>query len=194
MPGNRFLYDPPMAKVHVLTPGYVGGRVASTVSLIETEKALVVVDPGMVASTARILDPIRELGHVPEEVTDVIVSHHHPDHTINIALFPNARVHDHWAYYEADVWTSRPAEGFEVAPGIALWETPGHTPQDITTIVETDEGTVALTHLWWHHDGPAEDPYATDPEALIRGRERVLAVADLIVPGHGEVFRRDLLI
>lgn len=178
-----------MPTLHVLTPGYVGGRVASTVSLIEAEGALVVVDPGMVASTARILDPIGRLGHRPEDVTDVIVSHHHPDHTINIALFPNARVHDHWAFYLGDVWTSRPAEGFEVAPSVTLWETPGHTPQDITTIVETNDGTVALTHLWWDQEGPVEDPFATDTEALIRGRERVLAVADLIVPGHGEMFR-----
>ena len=35
---------------------------------------------------------------------DVIISHHHPDHTINIALFPNARVNDHWAVYKDDQW------------------------------------------------------------------------------------------
>src|SRR4051812_4514974 len=25
--------------------------------------------------------------------------------------------------------------------------------------VETRDGTVALTHLWWTHQGPAEDPF-----------------------------------
>jgi hypothetical protein len=25
---------------------------------------------------------------------------HHPDHTVNAALFPNARIHDHWAIYQ----------------------------------------------------------------------------------------------
>ncbi len=86
-----------MPSVNVLTSGYVGDRVASTVSLIETEDALIVVDPGMVVSRSVILDPIARLGHEVEDVTDVVISHHHPDHTINIALFPNARVHDHWA-------------------------------------------------------------------------------------------------
>jgi glyoxylase-like metal-dependent hydrolase (beta-lactamase superfamily II) len=180
-----------MPKVHVLVAGYGGSRVASTVSLIETEGSLVVVDPGMVASRKVILDPLVALGHAPESVTDVVISHHHPDHTINIALFPNAAVHDHWAVYRNDVWESRPAEGFVVAPGVTLWETPGHTPQDITTMVDTDEGVVALTHLWWQSHHPVEDPLATDPAALHRGRSRVLLTAAIIVPGHGESFIPD---
>lgn len=178
-----------MPTLYVLTPGYVGGRVASTVSLIEATGALIVVDPGMVASTSVILDPFRDLGHDVGDVTDVILSHHHPDHTINIALFPNARVHDHWAIYEGDQWISRPAEGYEVAPSVTLWETPGHTPQDVTTIVETDEGVVALTHLWWHEGGPENDPYCTDPDAMARGRDRVRETVTFVVPGHGGMFR-----
>ncbi len=178
-------------RVHVLTSGYVGPRTASTVSLIEAVDGLVVVDPGMVSARSVILDPISALGHVPEDVTDVVISHHHPDHTINIALFPNARVHDHWATYENDVWTSRPAEGFEVVDGVTLWETPGHTPQDITTIVEESDGLTALTHLWWFTAGPEEDPFATDSGALHEGRRRVLETAARIIPGHGELFVPD---
>jgi glyoxylase-like metal-dependent hydrolase (beta-lactamase superfamily II) len=180
-----------VAEVHVLSAGYTGSRVASSVSLIEADGSLIVVDPGMVASRDRILQPLLDLGHAPEAVTDVVVSHHHPDHTMNIALFPHAAVHDHWATYRDDLWQSREAEGFEVAPGVVLWETPGHTAQDITTVVETDDGLVALTHLWWQSDHPIEDPYCTDPEALHRGRARVLESATLIVPGHGAMFVPD---
>lgn len=36
--------------------------------------------------------------------------------------------------------------------------------QNITTLVETDEGTVACTR--WNQAGPADDPFAADPEAL----------------------------
>lgn len=175
------------AVLDVLFSGYVGERVAGTVSLIRSGDALVIVDPGMVPDRAAILDPLRSLEVEAGDVRDVVVSHHHPDHTMNIALFPNARVHDHWAIYERDVWTSRPAEGFVVAPGIRLAGTPGHTPQDITTLVETADGTAALTHLWWSSTA-AEDPLATDPEALHRNRDRILAIADLIVPGHGPPF------
>jgi len=179
------------ASFHVLTPGYVGERVASTVSVVVDGDHIVVIDPGMVADQSVILDPLRDLGIGPGDVTDVVFSHHHPDHTLNAALFPKARFHDHWAIYRGDIWDSRAAEGFGVSPHVKLIQTPGHTAEDITTLVETEEGVVACTHLWWNASGPAEDPLATDPQTLHAGRVRVLDLATVIVPGHGEAFRPD---
>jgi glyoxylase-like metal-dependent hydrolase (beta-lactamase superfamily II) len=127
----------------------------------------------------------------PEDITDVVFSHHHPDHTVNAALFPGARIHDHWAIYRNDTWQPRPAEGFELSSSIRLIETPGHTPQDITTLIGTTSGIVALTHLWWTEQGPAEDPFASDTAALHAGRARVLGIAARIVPGHGVSFTPD---
>lgn len=177
-----------MATVDVLYEGYVSGGVAGTVSLIRAGDRVIVVDPGMVPERAAILQPVWDLGIRPASVTDIILSHHHPDHTLNVALFPEAAdVHDHWAVYNRDRWTSRPAEGVEVAEGVRLMETPGHTPQDITTLVETDDGVVALTHLWWSGD-IGGDPRAVDAAAIRANRERVLEVASLIVPGHGAPF------
>jgi glyoxylase-like metal-dependent hydrolase (beta-lactamase superfamily II) len=177
------------AELHVLFEGYVGGRVASTVVLILDGDARIVVDPGMVPGQRAILDPLAGHGVDPGEVTDVVFSHHHPDHTINAGLFPGARYHDHWAIYQDDRWDSRPAERFLVSPSVRLIETPGHSPQDITTLVGTAQGLVACTHLWWSSSGPADDPYAPDRELLRAGRKRVLAETSLIVPGHGPAFR-----
>jgi glyoxylase-like metal-dependent hydrolase (beta-lactamase superfamily II) len=173
--------------VHVLAAGYYGQGVASTVGLIRDGDVCVVVDPGMVRDRALILDPLAALGVEPQDVTDVVFSHHHPDHTINAALFPAARYHDHWAIYQGDVWTSRDAEGFELSPSVRLIRTPGHSPEDITTLAHTRDGVAAFTHVWWSGDGPAEDPYA-DMDQLHGSRARVLAVADLVVPGHGPAF------
>ncbi len=177
-----------MATIDILFTGYVGPRVASTVTLVRDGAARVIIDPGMVPATTAILDPLHRLGVAPREITDVVLSHHHPDHTMNVALFPRARVHDHWATYQGDVWESRPAEGFHVSPGVRLLETPGHTAQDVTTLVDGEEGVVAFTHLWWTVEGPAEDPLATAPEQLHPQRARVLALAAHIVPGHGPPF------
>jgi glyoxylase-like metal-dependent hydrolase (beta-lactamase superfamily II) len=178
------------AHVQVLFSGYVGPHTASTVTFIRDGDAQVIVDPGMVPHPDAILDPLLQLGITADAVTDVIFSHHHPDHTLNAALFPNARVHDHWAIYQGDRWDNRAAEGYAVSPSVRLAETPGHTAQDITTLVGTSEGIVACTHLWWSATGPAEDPFATDPAALHRGRARILAIAELcqIIPGHGAPF------
>jgi glyoxylase-like metal-dependent hydrolase (beta-lactamase superfamily II) len=185
-----------MAEFHVLVAGYLRDdedRVGSTVSAVLDAASVVVIDPGLVRHVRAILDPLAELGPSPEDVTDVVISHHHPDHTLKAALFPNARVHDHWAWYRDDLWTSRTAEGFEVSPSVTLWETPGHTPQDVTTIVRADLGIVACTHLWWSSSGPPEDPLATDADALHANRRRVLSMPGLalVVPGHGEAFVPD---
>jgi glyoxylase-like metal-dependent hydrolase (beta-lactamase superfamily II) len=48
----------------------------------------------------------------------VVFSHHHPDHTVNAALFPNARIHDHWAVYQGDRWLDRDAHGAVLAPSV----------------------------------------------------------------------------
>src|SRR5881392_3590770 len=103
------------AELHVLAVGYADDRVASTVVLIRDGEHTIVVDPGMVASRAAILDPLAGLGVATADVGDVVFSHHHPDHTLNAALFERARFHDHWAIYEGDTWTDRPADGFELS-------------------------------------------------------------------------------
>jgi glyoxylase-like metal-dependent hydrolase (beta-lactamase superfamily II) len=177
------------AEFHVLFTGYVGDHVAGTVSFLRDGDVRVVIDPGMVPDRSAILGPLKALVDSPDSITDVVFSHHHPDHTLNAALFPRARIHDFWAIYRGDVWENRAAEGFALSPSIRLIETPGHTPQDITTLVSTGEGTVAFTHLWWSAQGPAEDPLAQDPGLLHRNRARVLDVAALIIPGHGAPFK-----
>jgi glyoxylase-like metal-dependent hydrolase (beta-lactamase superfamily II) len=145
----------------------------------------------MVASRERILDPLRECGVQPDDVTDVVISHHHPDHTVNIALFPRARVHDFQATYVDDRWIDHD-DDFAVSASVRLLRTPGHTPQDVTTLVDTADGLVALTHLWWSATGPADDPFAEDRAQLAASRQQVLDLGPArIVPGHGEPFVPD---
>ncbi|MFI8828638.1 MBL fold metallo-hydrolase [Streptomyces sp. NPDC053431] len=176
----------------VLTTGYVGSTgpgVAATVSYVSDGGRHVIFDPGMVASPAHILAPLAELGLGAEDITDVVLSHHHPDNTMNVGLFPTARVHDHKVEYRGDRWTNRDAEGYELTPSLRLIRTPGHSPEDITLLAGTAEGVVAFAgDLWWHAEGPADDPVAPDRELLRASRRRVLAAADLIVPGHGAPF------
>jgi glyoxylase-like metal-dependent hydrolase (beta-lactamase superfamily II) len=177
------------AHLDVLCTGYAADRVASTVVLIREADAIIVVDPGMVAGRQQILGPLARLGVAPASVSDVVFSHHHPDHTLNAALFERARFHDVWAVYHGDEWTDRPADGFELSPSVRLMATPGHTAQDITTLALTDSGLVACTHLWWSQAGPAKDPLAEDQELLEHSRARLLELAPaLIVPGHGAPF------
>ncbi len=181
------------ATYHVLTIGYTtstGPGVAATVSYVTDGELRIIVDPGMVADQSIILDPLAALGVAPADITDVVLSHHHPDNTVNAGLFGRARMHDHHAIYQGHHWTDRPAEGYEFTPSLRLVSTPGHSREDITLLAGTADGVVAFVgDLWWRPDGPAEDPITPDRAGLRASRERVLAVADLIVPGHGAPFR-----
>ena len=187
--------------VSVLVEGYVkpiegrqpmpgvsddGARhVAGTVVLVRGEAVTLVADPGMVTDRALIIDALQKEGVSPEEVSHIFISHHHPDHTVNIALFPNAELVDFWARYKGDLWQDH-GEEYELAPGIRVVRTPGHTEEDASLVVETDQGTYVLTHLWAFADiQPGEDPLAWNQASLDANREKILQIADWIIPGHG---------
>jgi len=181
------------ARVHILQDGYAredddGEHVGSTVTLITDGDVVVVVDPGMVASRDALLAALAAHGAAPQAVTDVVFSHHHPDHTVNAALFPAARIHDFWAVYDGDLWISRDAEGTELSPSIRLIATPGHSDQDISTVASTPDGVYVCTHAWWAAQGPADDPFSPDQSVLARSRQRILGIATVIIPGHGPSF------
>jgi glyoxylase-like metal-dependent hydrolase (beta-lactamase superfamily II) len=81
------------ASVHILHEGYVrddpaGDRVGSSVTLILDARRVIVVDPGMVADRGELIAALAAHGPAPGDVTDLVFSHHHPDHTVNAALFP----------------------------------------------------------------------------------------------------------
>jgi glyoxylase-like metal-dependent hydrolase (beta-lactamase superfamily II) len=179
-----------MATVHLLHAGYAADRVASSVTLVRDGDARIVVDPGMVAHTRLILDPLSALDVSPASVSHVFLSHHHPDHTINVALFPNAEVVDFWARYVGDEWLDHDGDGYRLSPKAELWLTPGHSEEDASLIVEAEDGVYAMTHAWWHTDRtPEVDRYAPDQAVLAASRARILAAANVVIPGHGGPFR-----
>jgi glyoxylase-like metal-dependent hydrolase (beta-lactamase superfamily II) len=179
-----------MTTVDVLHAGYAGERVGSTIVLVRDDDATIVVDPGLVRTRSLILDPLTAHGVALEAVTHVFVSHHHLDHTLNIALFPNAEVVDFESRFRDDLWLDHDGDGYRISPRATVWQTPGHTEQDASLIVEADGGVYAMTHCWWHTDRTPEiDPYCRDQDVLERSRGRILEAADIVVPGHGEPFR-----
>lgn len=189
---ERMMTDAPTgrdARLDILLVGSLTPPgVVSTCSLIRSGAVVAVVDPGMARRQSDITDPLRALGVEPSAVTDVILGHHHPDHTMNVALFPGARVHDHWAIYAGWHWTDRDAEGYELTSSVRLLRTPGHTAEDVSTVVGTPDGVAVLTHLWLH-EGAGISGADEDWEQVAVSRDRVLAIADLVVPGHGAPFR-----
>jgi len=80
------------------------------------------------------------------------------------------------------------AENVEVVP------TPGHTSQDISVLVKTPEGLVAIVGDLFECERDMEDEglwraSSELPAEQERSRARILAAADFIIPGHGDGFR-----
>lgn len=163
-------------------------RVASTMALVKGEGAIVFVDPGFIGDRSRIFRALKAAGVDAAKVTHVFMSHHHPDHTLNAALFPNATAVDFWASYRNDLWSDH-GNNWEIAPGIEVVRTPGHTNEDASLVVDTAEGKVVFSHVWWNENRfPAADPLGHDQGTLEASRALVLKLADCIVPGHGRPF------
>jgi len=184
-----------MATVDVLIAGHVeeteaGDSVHPTVSLVRDGDLVVVVDPGILSDPAVLTDALtgHELG--VGDVTHVFVTHHHLDHTRNIGMFPTAVVVDVDSVYDGSLWLGHDGDGYHLSDDVWVIETPGHARECAALVVRTADGTVVLTHAWWFADmTPEEDPLAWDQATLDRSRARVLAIADVVVPGHGPAFR-----
>ena len=163
-------------------------RVASTIVLIKAEDAIIVVDPGMVSGDIDLTTQMENAGVKLEDVTHVFISHHHPDHTVRIGMFPKATVVDFWGSYNNDLWKDH-GDQFEIATNVWVMRTPGHSNEDASLVVESDNGTYVFTHVWWNEKmEPEIDPLAEDHTKLIKSRRKVMEIADFIIPGHGRMF------
>ena len=179
------------ARVDLLLAGSLtstGGGVRSSCTLIRDADRVIVVDPGMAESARSILDPLEALGLRPEDVTEVVLSHHHPDHTLYAGLFPNAAVHDHWAIYRGTHWEDSECDGRVLAPSVVLARTPGHTDEDLATVIGTPDGVVVCTHSWFNSETSVGDEDPDDAAALQQSRDEILEIAWQIIPGHGPAF------
>ena len=164
-------------------------RVASTVALVKSKDVIIIVDPGMVSENVNLEEHIEKAGVKLKDVTHVFISHHHPDHTVRIGMFPNATVVDFWGSYQHDLWEDH-GDLYELASGVKIIRTPGHTAEDASLVVDAEDGTYVFTHVWWNEKmEPEIDPLAEDHTKLLESRKKIMEIADYIIPGHGSMFK-----
>ncbi|WP_051988542.1 MBL fold metallo-hydrolase [Bosea sp. UNC402CLCol] len=126
-----------------------GGLGWSTVALLRHGERIALVDAGNFGMRKLILEQLGQRGLKPAQVTDLLLTHSHYDHSVNWTLFRDARivvgaVELAWALDEP--WGETPvpelyvralndwptcekvADGAEVFPGMTAHLAPGHTP------------------------------------------------------------------
>ena len=174
-----------------------------TSTLIQHDGRTIVVDPGCAPDEmVRVLDA--RTGLQPSAVDMVFLTHFHGDHHVGISAFPHAR----WcmAAPEVQAWTVQappdspelrllarlePVTG-ELAPGIALLPTPGHTSAHTSLSFTSGglrvviAGDAAMTHDFFL----AQDVYfnTVDRAAAVQSIATIADQADIVVPGHDNYF------
>lgn len=193
-----------MNKVHILIEGYAhpgedGSYVASpTTSLIEAGDKKILVDPG--TNKEKLSNALKKWGIDKSEIDFIFLSHYHPDHFLNLKMFPGIDVYDGEMKWIGDKeYEHENGLGIE---GIEMLPTPGHSPEHTSLLVDTNEGIVCIAQdVFWWEDGKQnsdtvedlldlKDPFASDEDALQKSRKLVLSKADWIVPGHGKKFKK----
>lgn len=181
----------PSVDVQILHTGYVRrstSEVGVTVPLVRTGDCIILADPGMAADPGQILCPLLAHGIRPEQVTHVFLTHHHPDHITHVGLFPHATLVDYRATHRGNKLIVHCGDGYEIAPGVRIVHTPGHSEEDASLLISTAEGTIAYTHCWWWEEFPDIDPRGWNQDTLRRSREKLLRLTDTIIPCHGPAY------
>lgn len=191
-----------MTEVKVLIEGYAkeekGVEVASPSTVLIKDSGLkILVDPG--TNKKLLLEALSKEGLKPEDIDLIFITHYHPDHVLNIRLFPDKDILDGDIIYRDDKEI-----GFvEKIPStnIKVISTPGHAHEHACLLAETEKGKIVIAgDLWWWSDEEEQktdlkslikkrDPYVKDKKALIKSRRKILRIADYIIPGHGKMFK-----
>lgn len=193
-----------MAKVKVLIEGYAkilgkGWKASSTTCLITTDDGKkIIADPG--CNRTKLLDALRKEGLATSDIDYVFLSHRHPDHSLLAGIFEKAKhiTFDMGLMYDNDLIL--PFEKHVLGKEIEVINTPGHVNEHIALLAETLEGKVAIAGdaIWWLdeeeqvfdiHQKDHSQAIDLNIEDLIKSRQKLLELADFIIPGHGKMFK-----
>jgi glyoxylase-like metal-dependent hydrolase (beta-lactamase superfamily II) len=187
-------------EVVVLRPGYAfvdssgTPRAGATVSLVRVDTRIIIVDTGGPSERSLVVELLAHHNVTPEQIDYVVCTHGHIDHVGNNNLFPRATFFSGQDRSVDDAFSvldfSRGP--IAIASGVQHVATPGHTSEDISILVHTVRGVVAIVgDLFEHAADSVGETWVTvsrDPRQQRRGRTEILSVADFIVPGHGDMF------
>lgn len=182
--------------------------------LVESADGLILFDTGHYNNRGMLLKALADANLEPGDISAVVLSHLHYDHSINVDLFPKAHVYlsqREWDYAESPnpddkfiPWKIRDLLGEyqltlidgdrDIAKGVHFFQTPGHTPGSAALALETRQGTVVLAgdaikypkEILLKRPDMAFDSQENGTKSI----SKIMDMADVIVPGHfGELCR-----
>lgn len=190
-------------RVKVLFDGFSkavkGGTMANCSCTLITGPLNIIVDTMTAWDGSKLLNALHDNNISPQNINWVICTHGHSDHIGCNYLFPLAKHVVGYCISEKEFYADHDfSSGKELVIDdcLKIIPTPGHTLQDVSVIVETfDKGIVAITgDLFENQDDVNDDNIwkaaGSDNEELQQeNRQKILDMADWIVPGHGPMFQ-----
>lgn len=191
-----------MNSIDILVLGHLerdeGGSVIpsdtwSTSTLVRTDDGHnIVVDTSMDFMKPAIRTSLKQIGKVfPEDIDIIVLTHAHKDHMGNNDLFKKAKIYVH-AEEDIDMpGIVRVSKEIQIAKGVRIVPTPGHTKGSISVFVDSDKhyaivgDAVPLKDNYLKKKVPAVN---IDPDIASESMKKIVAYADVIVPGHDQPF------
>lgn len=158
--------------IDILVQGFPGKTVChgglgwSTVALVRGNGRVILIDAGNFGMRQLISERLSAHGLSPADVTDVILTHSHYDHSINWPMFASSRIllgrqdldwavaqplghHTIPEFYvrELKAWPTYAGveAGQEVLPGLTAHAGPGHTPGHLVYVLDGGERDVIFS-------------------------------------------------
>ncbi|MFA7149876.1 MAG: MBL fold metallo-hydrolase [Candidatus Methanomethylophilaceae archaeon] len=164
----------------------------STSTLIKADGRLIVVDTSTVRMRPAIKVSFKQIGVFMKDVDTVILTHMHHDHAENTDLYPNAEVYVHSGDENIPSGYNVVDSDTEIADGVRLVHTPGHTLDSMSVFVHGD----GMRYVIAGDAIPLKDnctkmlPPAVNisKELSIKSIKTITNFADVIIPGHGQPF------
>jgi len=171
-------------------------RADGTITLI-TGPNNVIFDTGLPKDKNTILNFLKNENLSTEDIDYVICSHGHSDHIGNNNLFPTATFIVSYDICKDDIYIFHDFNSgipYEIDDYLNVIATPGHSSQDISLIVKTDKGTIAIVgDLFEDYSDISNEElwksFSEQPEIHAQNRKKIIELADYIVPGHGDIFK-----
>ncbi|HEC64841.1 MAG TPA: MBL fold metallo-hydrolase [bacterium] len=188
-----------MATVKILIEGYAHWiednkkqKASGTITLIKGSVNCIV-DTGNVGDATKIEKTLKKESIDTKDINVVINTHGDIDHVGNNSLFTKASfIGGHDIVSDGDVFTFFEGE-YEISKDVKVISTPGHSIEDISVLVDTDEGLVAITGDLFESENDIKDQswrhFSNYPKEQIKSRKQILEIADWVVPGHGKMFK-----
>ena len=166
----------------------------STSTLIRTDDGHnIVVDTSRSFMRPAIKTSLKQIGKVfPEDVDIIILTHAHEDHIGNNDMFKKAKIYIHKDEVCDIEGAVRIDKETEIAKGVRIVPTPGHTAGSVSVFVDADRHYAIVGDA-----APLKDNFTkrivpklnVDAEAAMQSIEKIAAYADVIVPGHDQPFK-----